>query len=202
MVILFLTFCSILEARAQTTTSGGLTGVVSDPSHAVVPDAVVELRDDDKGTIQTAKTDGDGVYRFFFLAPGKYTLAVSHDGFREERHDVNVLLGPPGTGSATVKVTDEMPLLQAENGDVSTTMNQKQISEVPNPGNDLTYIAHTAPGAIMNTDSIGYGCLGNFSILGMPGASNPFTLNGMNNNNAIWNVNNSGVTGMMLGQTI
>jgi len=183
--------------------------VVSDPSQAVVPNAVVELRDVTKGTIQTAKTDGDGVYRFFFLAPGKYTLAVSHDGFREESQDVNVLLGPPGArnikleiagGSATVKVTDEMPLLQAENGDVSTTMNQKQISEVPNPGNDLTYIAQTAPGAIMNTDSIGYGGIGNFSILGMPGASNLFTLNGMNNNDPIWNVNNSGVTGMMLGQ--
>ena len=33
---------------------------------------------------------------------------------------------------STVKVTGEAPLIQAENGDVSTTMNQKQISEVPN----------------------------------------------------------------------
>ena len=48
--------------------------------------------------------------------------------------------------NSSVTVTDEAPLIQAENGDVSTTMNQKQISEVPNPGNDLTYIAQTAPG--------------------------------------------------------
>jgi hypothetical protein len=27
-------------------------------------------------------------------------------------------------------------------------MNQKQISEVPNPGNDLTYIAQTVPGVV------------------------------------------------------
>lgn len=209
LLILFLPLCLIRNSRAQTTTSGGLTGVVSDPSHAVVPDAVVGLKDTAKGSMQTAKTDDDGVYRFFFLAPGTYTLTVSHDGFREESHDVNVLLGPPGTrnialevagGSATVKVTDEMPLLQAENGDVATTMNLLQVSQVPNPGNDLTYIAQTAPGAIMNTDTIGGFYYGNFSILGMPGTSNLFTINGMNNNDIQYNVNNSGALGMMLGQ--
>ena len=66
-------------------------------------------------------------------------------------------------GNITVEVTDDAPLIRAENGDVSTTMVQQQISEVPNPGNDLTYIAQTAPGAVMNTDAQTYG---NFSILG------------------------------------
>lgn len=210
MFPIFLLFHYPVEnAAAQTTTSGALTGVVTDPSKAIVPDAVVELRSDTKGTIQTAKTDGDGVYRFFFLAPGRYALTVSHQGFREESHDVNVLLGPPGTrnitlevagGSATVKVTDEVPLLQTENGDVSATISLLQISQVPNPGNDLTYIAQTAAGAIMNTDTIGVFYSGNFSILGMPGTSNLFTLNGMNDNNIQQNTNNSGALGMMLGQ--
>jgi len=104
------------------------------------------------------------------------------------------------TESASIKVTGEAPLLQTENGDVSTTMNEQQISEVPNPGNDLTYIAQTAPGAIMNTDTIGLSYIGNVSILGMPGSSNLFTLNGMNNNNIQLNTNNSGAMGMMLGQ--
>jgi hypothetical protein len=197
------------RSTAQTTTSGSLTGVVTDPSGAFVPNAKVEIRDSAKGTIQTAKTDGDGVYRFFFLAPGRYTLTVSHPGFREESQEFSVLLGPPGTRnitlklagtSATVKVSDEIPLLQAENGDVSTTMTQKQISEVPNPGNDLTYIAQTAPGAIMNTDTYSSSYLGNFSSLGMPGTSNSFTLNGISNNEPILNTNLSGITGMMLGQ--
>ena len=152
--------------------------MVSDPSHAVVPAAVVELRDNTKGTVQTAKTDGDGVYRFFFLAPGRYTLTVSHAGFREESQDVNVLLGPSGTlnvtlkiarESTTVKVTGEAPLVQAENGDVSTTISLLQISQVPNPGNDLTYIAQTAPGAIMNTDTVGVGYLREFFYFGDAG---------------------------------
>jgi hypothetical protein len=201
-----------IRALAQTTTSGGLTGVVTDASDAVVPSADVEIEDSAKGTTQSTKTDQQGVYRFFFLAPARYTLTVTHVSFQTEGRAVNVLLGPPvsvnvtlqvAKASTTVTVTTEAPLIQAENGDVSTTMNQKQISEVPNPGNDLTYIAQTAPGAIMNTDdapAYGNATTGNFSILGMPGTSNLFTLNGMNNNNILMNTNNSGPMGMLLGQ--
>jgi hypothetical protein len=47
-------------------------------------------------------------------------------------------------------VTDEIPLLKGENGDASTTITQLQISQTPNPGNDLTYVAQIAPGVIMN----------------------------------------------------
>jgi hypothetical protein len=207
--ISFLVFCVSNELSAQTTTSGGLTGVVTDPSHAVVPDALVEIRDTAKGTVESAKTDRDGVYHFFFLTPSRYTLTVTHERFREMSRTVNVLLGPAGTmnvsleieeSRTSIRVTGEAPLLQAENGDASTTMNQRQISEVPNPGNDLTYIAQIAPGAIMNTDTIGLSYLGNVSILGMPGTSNLFTVNGMNNNNTQQNTNNSGALGMMLGQ--
>src|SRR6202795_23229 len=71
---IFILFVCSTELNAQTTTSGGLTGVVSDPSHAVVPDATVEIRDDSKGTIQSIKTDSDGVYAFFFVAAGSHTL--------------------------------------------------------------------------------------------------------------------------------
>jgi hypothetical protein len=206
--LLLVTLISSLSI-AQTTTSGGLTGGVADPSGAVVVDAEVEIKNDSKGTTQSTKTDRAGVYRFFFLAPARYTLTVSHGGFRTENRVVNVLLGPPVSVNVTLQLAQattsvlvmaEAPLVNAENGDVSTTMNSEQISEVPNPGNDLTYIAQTAPGAIMNTDTIGVGYLGNFSILGMPGTSNLFTLNGMNNDSVWVNTNNSGVTGMMLGQ--
>jgi hypothetical protein len=58
LAVLGLVFFSTRDSSAQTTASGRLTGVVSDPSHAVVPNAVVGLRDETKGTIQTAKTSG------------------------------------------------------------------------------------------------------------------------------------------------
>ena len=207
-----LTFSSLFllavfsnELPAQTTTSGGLAGVITDPSNAAVPDANVEIRDAAKGTVQTVKTDREGVFQFFFLPPGRYTLSVTHDGFQEASRTVTVLLGPPVSlnvslrimkASTTVRVGGEAPLLNTENGDVSTTMNQQQISEVPNPGNDITYIAQTAPGAIMNTE----GGMGNFSILGMPATSNLFTVNGMSANDSWVNLNISGALNMTLGQ--
>jgi Carboxypeptidase regulatory-like domain len=96
VVTLFFFLHSIQYSRTQTTTSGELTGVVSDPTGAVVPDANVAIRDTTKGTTQATKTDTRGVYQFFFVAPGNYALTVSHHGFREERQKINVLLGPAG----------------------------------------------------------------------------------------------------------
>jgi len=119
---------------------------------------------------------------------------------------VNIPLGPPVTAnvtlelakaSTTIKVMGEAPLVQAENGDFSTTISQKEISEVPNPGNDLTYIAQTAPGVVMSTDIQGGT---NFSSLGMPGTSNLFTINGMNDNDSSINLNMIGELLLLLGQ--
>jgi hypothetical protein len=174
LVGIFLTAFFLNRLNAQTTTSGGVTGVVTDQSHAVLPNADVEIRDVNKGTTESTKTDRDGVYRFFFLSPSQYTLTVVHDGFRKESRSVTVLLETPVTVNITLEiakanmqllVTAEAPLVQADNGDVSITLSQRQISELPNPGNDLTYIAQTAPGAIMNTDNaLTGGRGGNFSI--------------------------------------
>src|SRR5271166_2010210 len=96
LVLLGLLLALLISSlsSAQTTTSGGLTGVVTDPSGAVVPDADVEIKNDSKGTTQSMKTDREGAYRFFFLAPARYRLVVSHGGFRSESRAVTVLLGP------------------------------------------------------------------------------------------------------------
>ncbi len=91
----FLAVCLSIAANAQTTTSGGLSGIVTDPAAAIVPHADVEIRDTAKGTIQTTKTDRSGGYQFFFLEPGRYTLTVGCPGFRNEMRVVDVLLGPP-----------------------------------------------------------------------------------------------------------
>jgi len=186
---------------AQTTSSGGLTGIVSDQGYGVVPDAHVVIKDDAKGVTQSTVTDSAGIYRFFFLAPGRYALTVVHDGFREERRNVDVLLGPPVTVNVTlniaaanekVAVVDEVPLIQAENGDASATIRQKEISEVPNPGNDLTYIVQTTPGVVMNTDVPNATGM-NFSILGMPSSSYLYSIDGVDNPP-------TGVLGLLLGQ--
>ena len=194
------------QLAAQTTTSGGLTGVVTDPSGAVVPGVDVALKDEAKGTTRKTTTDQAGAYRFFFLAPGRFTLTVKQSGFREELRAVSIPPGPPvsvnltltiAKASATVTVTQDAPLIHAENGDASSTVSHVQVAEVPNPGNDLTYIAQTAPGVVMNTDNP-YG--GNFSMLGMPATSYLYTLDGMHINDNGPNMPLVGALGLLLGQ--
>jgi hypothetical protein len=171
-----------------------------------MPDAVVEIKDFAKGTNLTTKTDRNGIYHFSFVPPGRYTLEVNRDGFREEKRIVNVPLGPSVSANITlhiaetnftITVTNDAPLVHAENGDVSATMNQTQISELPNPGNDLTYIVQTAPGVVMNTDVQG---LANFSILGMPGFSYLHTIDGMNDNDNGVSLSMVGPLILLLGQ--
>ena len=203
----------IVGVQGQTTTSGGLNGVVPDPTGAVMPSADVVIKDVAKGAKQTTITDDRGAYRFSFLLPGHYELSVSRDGLRRQTRLVEVLLGPAvsvnislalAQTSTEIKVTDEAPMIQAENRDVSSTMNEKQVSEVPNPGNDLTYVVQTSPGVVMNTDSQSTGGIQNgapsFSILGMPGSSYHFTLDGMSITDSGQNFVIGGSLGLSLGQ--
>jgi len=98
LLLLFLSLSFSNELNGQTTISDGLTGVVTNPSNALVPNAEVEIKDNAKSTAQSTKTDREGVYRFFFLARGRYTLTVGHEGFQKE------LLGPPGTVNVTFEI--------------------------------------------------------------------------------------------------
>jgi hypothetical protein len=95
----------------------------------------------------------------------------------------------------TVDVSEAIQVLQTANADATTTYGVETIQNLPNPGGDLTYIAQTAPGVVMNTQS-GYG---NFSSDGMPGTSNQFTVNGTNFTDPFLSLNNSGASNLMLG---
>src|SRR6202522_2250304 len=208
----FLSFALLLtgvfcapQVPAQTQTTGEITGVVTDPSGAMVAAAKVTLTDNAKGSTQTTATNKDGVYHFQLLNPSNYTVSVTSAGFQETKKLLTVALGQVTSGdiqlmigpaSQIVNVIGEAaPLLQTENGNVVTTFNQQQLSETPNPGNDLTAIVQTAPGVVMNTA----GGLGNFSDHGVGAASNLFTLNGMDDNDPFLNLNSSGATNLLLG---
>jgi hypothetical protein len=193
-----------VNLAAQSSTTGDVSGVVSDPTGAVVPGATVTLKSVETGRTSSAKSNNSGVYRFSLLSPGAYTITVSSANFNPASVQVYVSLGQATAANVslqlasqqqTVEVTAEGSVIQTDDGNISTTMSQAMIENQPNPGNDLTYIAQTAPGAVMNTQN-GYG---NFSSFGLPGTSNLFTSNGMNDNDPFLNLNNSGATNQMLG---
>lgn len=204
MLALILLVGGASQLVAQSVSSGDIVGVVTDPSGAVLSNASVTLKSQENGSTQAQSTNSRGMYRFSLLPPGRYTVSAAVSGFREVNATAVVTIGQATTvnlalalseATSTIEVTSDVPLLQTENADVSTSFSQAQISQVPNPGNDLSYIAQTAPGVVQNTQ----GGNGNFSAYGLPATSNLFTLNGQNENDPFLNLNNSGATNLLLG---
>jgi len=204
MLILTVLVGTPAQLGAQSVTSGDIVGIVTDPSGAVLPNARVTLESQENGSTQVQATNSRGVYRFSLLPPGRYTVSVTVSGFHEANATAVVTIGQAATvdialalgeATSTVEVTSDAPLLQTDNADVSTSFSETQISQVPNPGNDLSYIAQAAPGVVQNTQ----GGSGNFSAYGLPATSNLFTVNGQNENDPFLNLNNSGATNLLLG---
>jgi len=204
-----LIFCLCLLAiatPAQTIVTGGINGTITDASGAVVPGVALTLTNNATGDVFNTTSTSTGGYVFSLLKPGDYTLKATKSDFKTMSQKVTVLLGQNstinlamelGASTTTVEVTGEGPLLQTENANIATTFDTRTVQNIPNPGNDITYIAQTAPGVSMNTSSMnGYG---NFSAFGLPGTSNLFTINGNDYNDPFLNLNNSGASNLLLG---
>ena len=202
LLCLFLTHA----ASAQTIVTGGFSGTITDPTGAIVPEANLTLTNTSTGENFVTTSTATGGYAFSLLKPGDYALVVKKDGFKTTSRKVSVLLGQNltiniamelGASTTTIEVTGEGALLQTENANIATTFDTRTVQSIPNPGNDITYVAQTAPGVSMNTsNSPGYG---NFSAFGLPGTSNLFTINGNDYNDPFLNVNNSGSSNLLLG---
>ncbi|HEV2115331.1 MAG TPA: carboxypeptidase-like regulatory domain-containing protein, partial [Terriglobales bacterium] len=80
-------------AMPQSLTSGDISGTVSDPSGAVIKDAIVNLKSLDTGTAQTSSTGDTGLYRFSLLKPGRYNVKVTQQGFQGAERTVTVAIG-------------------------------------------------------------------------------------------------------------
>jgi hypothetical protein len=192
---------------AQSITSGDIAGVVTDTSGAAVPGAKIVLNNIDTGTTQTLTSNGTGAYRASLLKPGSYKMTVTESGFETYTTVVTVATGQistvdakmsVGSGSETVDVSSsDVPLMHTEDAQISTAFTQQQVQNLPNPGDDLTYVAQVSPGAVMNTAS--GGGYGNFSVFGLPATSNTFTLNGTYENDPFLNISNSGASDLLLG---
>ncbi|HUI84599.1 MAG TPA: carboxypeptidase regulatory-like domain-containing protein [Candidatus Binatia bacterium] len=205
LTLLVIALLMAPSLMAQSLVSGDLTGTITDPTGAVVPNATVTLKNDSTGATRAATSNSSGAYRFSLLPPGTYTVTATAQGFSKAQTQTTVNVGQAtiadvklalGTSSQTVEVSSAAPLVQPDNADLSTNFNQTMIANQPNGGNDLTYIAQSAPGATMNT-GMGYG---NFSSFGLPATSNLFTVNGENDMDPYLNLNNSGATNLTLGK--
>src|SRR5579871_3603888 len=79
--VTFFLFAAVAAGQLYT---GSVTGVVTDPTGAVVPNAQLRLVDQQKGFSFTATTDSTGRYVIRQVPPGTYELFVQAQGFRSE----------------------------------------------------------------------------------------------------------------------
>ena len=202
--VLLILGALIPASFAQSLLSGDINGTVTDPSGAVVPNATVNLKSLDTGAAQSTTSNASGFYRFSLVKPGRYNVSLSQGGFQAATKDVVVAVGQAtitnftlsvSGATTTVEVNAEAPVVNGESPSVNTTFSQLEVANLPNAGNDLTNIAQTTPGTVMNVSG-GYG---NFTSNGLPATSNLFTVNGENDMDPYFNINNSGATNLTLG---
>ena len=137
--------------------SADLTGTVSDPAGADVPNAKVTVTDPARGSQRISETDEHGFYRVSGLAPSTYKVSVEHSGFQTEvLSDVVVTVGQTlvldfhlklSTVIGQVEVKSELPVVETERGSQADTLTQDYIGQLPIGRRDYLTLTLLAPGA-------------------------------------------------------
>ncbi len=147
----------VVSAFAQAGSRGTVTVTVLDPSGSVIPSAALELVDTDTGSVRKGATTGVGTYSFVGLPIGTYRLTIVKTGFGTQVHnqvtvqagqttDINVTLRV-GTGAQKIVVNAAaVPLMQTTSNGISTTINLKQLRDLPLSGRDVSSLAFLTPG--------------------------------------------------------
>src|SRR6185312_16059616 len=120
--------------------TASLTGLVTDSSGAVVPDASVIVTNTDTNVSQTANTSNVGYYVFPVLSVGHYSLKVQKNGFQTAVSEVRLDVGQrgrldvplkPGGATETVTVQGDQVLLQTQEAAPGSVIENAIIRDVP-----------------------------------------------------------------------
>jgi hypothetical protein len=155
LLILSLVSSSALSAQAV---SGTIVGTVSDPTGAAVPNAQITIVLTGQSTSYSTLSNESGNFTEPNLPSGTYSVTVVAQGFKKETREniavvtnttarVDVALAT-GSVNETVTVTTAPPQLQTDRADISTTIEAKQIANLPlSSGNSFQSLLSTVPGA-------------------------------------------------------
>ncbi len=111
--------CAALPLWGQTGSLGTVTGVVTDPSNAVVPDATVTIKDKANSTVTTQTTNSAGRYTFLNVRPGDYEVSVTKAGFSKVTIPSDIVeVGTTSTNNITLKVGSENQTIEVQSSGV------------------------------------------------------------------------------------
>ncbi|MDQ6699964.1 MAG: carboxypeptidase regulatory-like domain-containing protein, partial [Acidobacteriota bacterium] len=197
-------FCALLISLASAsapvaaqTSAGEITGVVSDPSGAVVPNAAVELLGAQTGdVVRKLQTNGEGGFSAPLLRPGQYSVAVSAAGFKRllrSNIDLRVddvltlhLTLEPGAASESITVSASTEMLEEKTNSVGQVIDTKTIEDLPLNGRNYLQLGALTAGAVPSDRSRDK----SFSAYGNRGLQNAFLLDGARNQNYLRGLDN------------
>ena len=152
---LLLSVLVSLPVGAQVT-GGTLSGTITDPSGAGIPQAQITIKNVATGVEHNLTTNENGFYTATNLLPGNYAVTISAKGFNTEvKSGITINVGARqvfdlalqiGTVTHRVEVTAEAPAIQLASSDISATVNATTVRELPLNGRSWTDLAALQPG--------------------------------------------------------
>jgi hypothetical protein len=190
-----------LALHAQSTAS--LSGTISDPSGAVVPQAKITVHSLATGLDRMVTSDAAGNYVVPSLQPGDYSVTVQASGFSAYRAtsvtllvDQTVTVNPRlavASAGEVVNVESTAPILEAQSITLGQSIDQKTVQEIPLNGRHFLDLTNLAPGTVvppvtgsLTGASRGLGA-NSFDTAGQREDSVNFMINGINLNDASQN---------------
>ncbi len=185
----FLLAAAPAPARAQSAT-GALDGVIVDQSGAVLPGVTVKVVSVKMGTSRTTVTDEKGMFRNPLLPVGDYELTAELNGFQMRKlSDIQVMVGQTlslrvemvvGSMSETVTVTGASPVVETGRTQVTSTVGEVAVQNLPVNGRNFIDFALLTPGVTRDVRT------GDISFAGQRGTLNSLVVDGADNNNTFF----------------
>ena len=173
-----------MTAASQVSTTSRLDGTVTDPQGAVVPGAKISVVQAATGQKYTATTDEKGYWALPSLQTGAYQVTVTREGFKTASNPSVVLdAGVPatvnftlavGAATETIEVQAGAEIVQTDSATVSSTLQGRQINDLPFTSHNVTELIASQPGT-QSADGVRYS-----TIDGLPQTTINITIDGIN----------------------
>jgi outer membrane receptor protein involved in Fe transport len=170
----------------QQVATATIEGIVTDPNKAAVPGAKVTVKNPNIGLTREITTDPSGIYRIAALPPGTYQISASGQGFAENKYGaitltvgqkLNLDLTLRVNVSETVTVTDVAPIVETTRAQVSASIGERAVRELPVNGRNFLDFVTLTPGVVRDPRG------GDLSFGGQKGTLNSIQIDGVDNNN-------------------
>ena len=182
---LFLSlFSLILEPPARAQTFGSITGTVVDASGAILVGAKVTVQNTSNGVSRSVLTNSDGIYSFQSLQPGVYRITVESSGFETEAQEkvtVNAMVPvslsfhmKAGHVQEVIEVSGVAPEIDKETSALGTTLDTREVGDLPINGRDYARFSLLVPGAVARSNYIA-----DLSFDGLHTVHNQFSIDGV-----------------------